>query len=256
MRIKIKFLKHGKLLTFSIFFLFSIQVIAQKAPVDYVDVFVGTSNSRWMLGPYACVPFGMVQLGPDNQGNEWMGGYEYSISNVSAFSHIHAWTMAGLAVMPASQDLTTKDSPIDAAYRGAGATYHSRIDKKTEKAYPGYYSGNTGASPDAGCFEFNKPKWTCGATIQIPEFKEMSYTEIIETYEDDKSIQIYPNPVIDVMNVKCKGNINQIIIFNLLGETISRRSESPVNISGLKSGVYFVGIETDLKDSIKKIIKK
>lgn len=112
----------------------------QKHPVDYVDVFTGTSNSRWMLGPYACVPFGMIQLGPDNQGDTWMGGYEYSISSVRAFSHLHAWTMAGLAVMPASQDLTIYDSPVDSPYRGASAAYHSRIEKSTEIAYPGYYS--------------------------------------------------------------------------------------------------------------------
>lgn len=67
-----------------------------KEPVDYVDCFIGTSNSRWMLGPYAQMPFGMVQIGPDNQGNRWMGGYEYAINSVSAFSHIHAWTMGGL----------------------------------------------------------------------------------------------------------------------------------------------------------------
>ena len=34
-----------------------------KEPIDYVDCFIGTSNSRWMLGPYAGRPFGMVQLG-------------------------------------------------------------------------------------------------------------------------------------------------------------------------------------------------
>ena len=34
-----------------------------KKQVDWVDVFVGTSNSRWMLGPYATAPFGMIQLG-------------------------------------------------------------------------------------------------------------------------------------------------------------------------------------------------
>ena len=113
---------------------------SKKDPVDYVDVFIGTSNSRWMLGPYACVPFGMVQPGPDNQGDVWMGGYDYAISSVSYFSHLHGWTMAGLAVMPASQDLTVYDSPVDGAFRGAGAPYHSRIEKATEKAYPGYYS--------------------------------------------------------------------------------------------------------------------
>ena len=73
---------------------------AQKSPVDYVDCFIGTSNSRWMLGPYAQRPMGMVQLGPDNQGNKWMGGYEYAINSVSGFSHIHAWTMGGLMMMP------------------------------------------------------------------------------------------------------------------------------------------------------------
>jgi predicted alpha-1,2-mannosidase len=112
----------------------------EKNPVDWVDVFVGTSNSRWMLGPYATVPFGMVQLGPDNQGDVWMGGYEYAINSVTGFSHIHAWTMGGLRMMPATTDLVFNDRPVDAAYKGGGAGYHSRILKETEKASPGYYS--------------------------------------------------------------------------------------------------------------------
>ena len=109
-------------------------------PIDWVDVFVGTSNSRWMLGPYATAPFGMVQLGPDNQGDVWMSGYEYAINSISGFSHIHAWTMAGLRMMPATTDLVFTDRPVDAAYKGGGAGYHSRIEKETEKASPGYYS--------------------------------------------------------------------------------------------------------------------
>jgi len=109
-------------------------------PVDYVNVFTGTSNSRWMLGPYAGVPYGMVQLGPDNQEAGWMSGYEYSIMNVTGFSHIHAWTMAGLMVMPATQDFTKDNGASSKAYRGAGAGFHSRIFKETEKASPGYYS--------------------------------------------------------------------------------------------------------------------
>ena len=111
-----------------------------KKPTDWVNVFVGTSNSRWMLGPYATLPFGMVQLGPDNQGNVWMGGYEYAINSVAGFSHLHAWTMAGLRIIPTTADLVFEDRPTDAAYKGAGAGYHSRIQKETEKASPGYYS--------------------------------------------------------------------------------------------------------------------
>jgi len=109
-------------------------------PADQADLFVGTSNSRWMLGPYATVPYGMVQLGPDNQQSGWMGGYEYSVMNVSGFSHIHAWTMSGLRVMPAMQDFTKTDGAADRPYRGSSAGYHSRIEKNTEVAQPGYYS--------------------------------------------------------------------------------------------------------------------
>ena len=111
-----------------------------EEPVDFVDVFVGTSNSRWMLGPYACVPFGMVQPGPDNQTGGWMSGYEYSIANVSGFSHLHAWTMGGLLIMPAAQDLALVDGAVDRPYRGANAGYHSRIRKETEEGAPGYYA--------------------------------------------------------------------------------------------------------------------
>lgn len=122
-----------------LFLLLSFQLSA-KEPVDYVDVFIGTSNSRWMLGPYAQLPFGMVQLGPDNQGNVWMGGYEYAINSVSGFSHIHAWTMGGLMIMPTTADLALTNPSVDSPYKGANAGYHSRILKETEKAFPGYYS--------------------------------------------------------------------------------------------------------------------
>lgn len=110
-----------------------------REPADYVDMFIGTSNSRWMLGPYAQRPFGMVQLGPDNQGNVWMGGYEWFISNVSGFSHIHAWTMGGLLLMPSTVDLAIGNPSTDSPYQGANAGYHSRILKETETARPGYY---------------------------------------------------------------------------------------------------------------------
>lgn len=112
----------------------------EKSPVEYANPLIGTSNSRWMLGPYATVPFGMVQLGPDNQTDGWMSGYEYSIGNVTGFSHIHAWTMGGLMLMPSTLDLVTEEGAADKPYRGAGAGYHSRIVKESEVASPGYYA--------------------------------------------------------------------------------------------------------------------
>lgn len=129
------------------FFIF-IDGASPKRPVDYVDVFTGTSNSRAMLGPYAGVPYGMVQLGPDNQDEGWMGGYEYSLSNVLGFSHIHAWSMGGLMITPHNQDFTIDKGRVSSPYKGAGASIHSRISKETECGAPGYYSCFL---YDAGC---------------------------------------------------------------------------------------------------------
>ncbi len=118
-----------------------ITVFAQsKQPVDYADPLLGTSESRWMLNPGATMPFGMVQLAPDNQGGVWKSGYEYSLNNVGGFSHIHSWTMAGLSVMPTVGVLNVRRGPADGPTTGWTTGYRSRIDKPSEKASPGYYA--------------------------------------------------------------------------------------------------------------------
>ncbi len=116
-------------------------VLAQsKKPVDYVDPLMGTSESRWMLNPGATLPFGMVQLSPDNQGPGWKSGYEYTLGSISGFSHIHSWTMAGLSVMPTVGTVNPRIAPPDAPTTTGGTEGHrSRIDKASEEASPGYY---------------------------------------------------------------------------------------------------------------------
>jgi predicted alpha-1,2-mannosidase len=112
----------------------------QKEPVDYADPLLGTSESRWMLNPGATMPFGMVQLSPDNQGGVWKSGYEYTLNNIGGFSHIHSWTMAGLSVMPTVGALNTRRGPADGPTTGWTTGYRSRMYKETEKASPGYYA--------------------------------------------------------------------------------------------------------------------
>ncbi|MBI1388986.1 MAG: glycoside hydrolase family 92 protein [bacterium] len=107
-----------------------------KNPADYVDPFIGTSTSRWMLYPGPSMPFGMVKLSPDNQNQGWKAGYEHSIENISGFSHIHSWVMGGLLVMPTVGELQTQ--PGDEAKPDEG--YRSRIRHETESAQAGYYA--------------------------------------------------------------------------------------------------------------------
>ena len=69
-------------------------------PADYVDMFLGTAHSRWMIAPGPWMPNSMAKISPDNQVASWCGGYEYSNEYIDCFSHIHEFTMAGLGMMP------------------------------------------------------------------------------------------------------------------------------------------------------------
>ncbi len=106
-------------------------------PVVYVDPFLGTHSSRWMLFPGPTMPFGMVKLSPDNT-DEWTmdAGYEYEIKSISGFGHVHSWMMGSFLTMPTTGEIKiipgTKDDP-DAGYR-------SRITPDKQIASPGYYA--------------------------------------------------------------------------------------------------------------------
>ena len=59
----------------------------QKELVDYVDPFIGTDKEGNTF-PGACLPFGMVQLSPDN-GFQGVKAYNYSKTSILGFSHTH-----------------------------------------------------------------------------------------------------------------------------------------------------------------------
>jgi len=108
----------------------------QERPVDFVDPMIGSHDSRWNLFPGPTRPFGMVKLSPDNQELGWKAGYEYNIYNISGFSHVHSWTMAGLRTMPVTGVLKIQEGTEKDPDRG----YRSRFSHENEKAEAGYYS--------------------------------------------------------------------------------------------------------------------
>lgn len=109
---------------------------SQEPPADFVDPMIGTHDSRWNMFPGPTRPFGMVKLSPDNQELGWKAGYEYTIENISGFSHVHSWTMAGLRTMPTTGVLKIQEGTEKDPDRG----YRSKFSHKNEKAEVGYYA--------------------------------------------------------------------------------------------------------------------
>ncbi|MBD8491304.1 GH92 family glycosyl hydrolase [Echinicola sp. CAU 1574] len=106
----------------------------QEKYTAYVNPFIDTHKSRWFFFSSASRPFGMVNLSPDTwTKGSWNSGYLYDSTEVRCFSHIHAWQMAGIPVMPTSGEFE--------GFKGMEAT-KSSFDHASEIAKPGYHQIN------------------------------------------------------------------------------------------------------------------
>ena len=108
----------------------------------FVDPFIGTAAHGHTF-PGAVVPFGMVQLSPDNGRNgwDWCSGYNYSDSIIVGFSHKH---LSGTGIGDLADILLqpTTGSLGKGEYVG-GKDFHQRFrsifSHAEESASPGYY---------------------------------------------------------------------------------------------------------------------
>jgi predicted alpha-1,2-mannosidase len=105
----------------------------------YVDPFIGTGGHGHTY-PGATVPFGAVQLSPDNgtEGWDWCSGYNYSSDSIAGFSHTHlSGTGIGdwcdISVLPLTDTSHIQQRKIKMPFS------HSN-----EKASPGFYSVKLG----------------------------------------------------------------------------------------------------------------
>ena len=109
---------------------------------SYVDPMIGTGgHGHVFLG--ANVPFGAVQLGPQNifKGWDWCSGYHYSDSLMTGFSHTHlsgtgASDLGDVLIMPYTGPVETDKGRQQAPHLG----YLSRYAHQRETARPGYYA--------------------------------------------------------------------------------------------------------------------
>ena len=109
---------------------------------DFVDPFIGTAGQGHCF-PGATVPFGGIQLSPDNPRSawEWCSGYHYSDSIIIGFSHTHlsgtgCSDLGDILLMPYTGEVRTARGEQD-NIEGAVSSYYKHAN---EAVAPGYYS--------------------------------------------------------------------------------------------------------------------
>lgn len=108
--------------------------IFSQPVINYVNPFIGTAGHGHTY-PGATLPFGMIQLSPDNgtSGWDWCSGYNYSDSMIQGFSHTHLsgtgiGDLCDISVLPMANELPS------------ARIIKSRFSHLDEKASPGYYA--------------------------------------------------------------------------------------------------------------------
>ncbi len=108
----------------------------------YVDPFIGTGyHGHTFPGP--ALPFGQIQLSPDNgrEGWDWCSGYHYSDSLIVGFSHTHLsgtgiGDLADISFMPTTKEIN--NNFFDQTAR-VTEKLKSKFSHTDEKAEVGYY---------------------------------------------------------------------------------------------------------------------
>jgi len=114
--------------------LYGLQIHAQKneSPAKLVYPLLDAANSRWFFFSSATRPFGMVNLSPDmGVGGAWDSGYRYDEDTINFFSHIHAWQLSGVPVLPVTGEFK--------GHLGA-SVYGSAYSHEKEVVRAGYHS--------------------------------------------------------------------------------------------------------------------
>jgi len=114
---------------------------SNKKYIQYVDPFIGTDYNGHTY-PAATTPFGMVQVGPDNnmRGWEYCSGYRSKSKTIMGFSHTHlsgtgCGDIGDILFMPVVGKVSFSSGKEEDSSTG----YRSTFDYDSEKASPGYY---------------------------------------------------------------------------------------------------------------------
>ncbi|MGJ8593332.1 MAG: T9SS type A sorting domain-containing protein [Aquaticitalea sp.] len=75
-----------------------------------------------------------------------------------------------------------------------------------------------------------------------------------------ESFSIYPNPVNDLLNFKSGQNIDELQVYTLLGQnvmsTTPKTTQTQMDLSGLKSGLYILKVRIENETASYKIVKE
>jgi len=80
----------------------------------------------------------------------------------------------------------------------------------------------------------------------------------VEELLDDEAFVVYPNPAQDYVTIQANGTINQVKIYNYVGQLIDQtvvdNEKATLSTDGYQAGIYFIHVETAEGWSTRKVV--
>ena len=86
-------------------------------------------------------------------------------------------------------------------------------------------------------------------------------SKLFRLEELSSSVNIYPNPVNDMLYIKTDFEIEDVVVYDVFGRqqdnrTTRQQDNVTIDVSKLDAGVYFVKIKTAEGEIVKRIVKR
>ena len=87
------------------------------------------------------------------------------------------------------------------------------------------------------------------------------FEDDIKDIETSNNVTVYPNPVNDMLYIETETEVEEVVVYDIYGRVQNLRNlktqklRNSIDLSELKSGIYFVKINTEKGNIVKRIIK-
>lgn len=110
---------------------------------------------------------------------------------------------------------------------------------------------------------WNQPAYNGCDVMNYGEIEDYTVNVIDPASVNENSIagfSFFPNPTVDVINLKAIDTIDTVKIFNLLGQSVMdvnlNSTNSSINVSNLETGLYLMSVTSGNTTEVHQIVKK
>ena len=95
----------------------------------------------------------------------------------------------------------------------------------------------------------------------IGVIEQLIFEDNIKDIETNNNVNVYPNPVNDILYIATETEVEEVVVYDIYGRVQNLRNletqklRNSIDLSELKSGIYFVKINTEKGNIVKRIIK-